>query len=96
MYSKIVLCLNEKEDEVLDKQIAMLKERHHAEVVRLSSDDTADYLGSCDGDILLISDDKILLEKAANKGITTNEPQKMRESYAKAMEMLKALGMKKG
>lgn len=50
MYSKIVLCLSVKEDDVL--------------------------------------------EKAKNKGIATNDPQKMRESYAKAMEMLKAMGVK--
>jgi hypothetical protein len=94
MYSKIVLCLSEKEDEVLDKQIAMLKERHHAEVVRLGEDEASDYIFSCESEVLFISDNKELLEKAANKGITTNEPQKMRESYAKAMEMLKALGMR--
>ena len=58
MYSKIVLCLREKEDEVL-----------------------------------FISDDEELLETAKNRGFATNAPQKMRESYTKAMEMLKAMGM---
>ncbi|WP_026516819.1 hypothetical protein [Butyrivibrio sp. MC2021] len=93
MHSKIVLCLSEKEDEVLDKQIAMLKERNHAEVVRLGADEARDFLDSCESEVLFISDNKELLETAVNKGIATNEPQKMRESYAKAMEMLKALGM---
>ena len=94
MYSKIVLCLNEKEDEVLKKQIAMLKERHHAGEEHISSSDAYDYISSCDDEVLFISDDKDLLEKAKSKGIATNDPQKMRESYAKAMEMLKAMGMK--
>ena len=40
-----------------------------------------------------ICDDEKLLAMAKDNGIATNEPQKMRESYAKAMEMLKALGM---
>ena len=30
---------------------------------------------------------------AKDRGIATNTPQKMRESYAKAMEMLKAMGI---
>lgn len=93
MYSKIVLCLSEKEDEVLKKQIAMLKECHHAVVEHMSSSDAYDYISACDDEVLLISDDKNLLEKAKSKDIATNDPQKMRESYAKAMEMLKAMGM---
>ena len=93
MYSKIVLCLSKKEDEVLEKQIAMLKERHHAEIVRISIPDAADYISDCDDEVLFISDDEELLEKAKDRGIATNDPQKMRESYAKAMEMLKAMGM---
>ena len=94
MYSKIILCLNENEDEVLNKQIAMLKERHHAEVVRLSADEAGEFLDSCEDEALFISDDRALLEQAGSRGIATNEPQKMRESYAKAMEMLKAFGIK--
>ena len=93
MYSKIVLCLSEKEDEMLEKQIAMLKERHHANVEHMSSSDAADYISGCEDEILFISDDKELLEKAKSRGHATNYPQKMRESYYKAMEMLKAMGM---
>ena len=96
MYSKIILCLSEQEDNVLEKQIAMLKERHHAEIVRISLSDAPDYISGCEGEVLLISDDKDLLERAKNRGIATNDPQKMRESYAKAMEMLKALGTNMG
>lgn len=93
MYSKIVLCLSEKEDEVLEKQIAMLKERHHAAVEHMSSPDASDYISGCEDEVLFISDDEELLEKAKSKGIATNDPQKMRESYTKVMEMLKAMGM---
>ena len=35
MYSKIVLCISEIEDEVLTKQLGMLSERHHADVERV-------------------------------------------------------------
>ena len=93
MYSKIVLCISEKEDEVLEKQIAMLKERHHAIVEHMSSSDADDYISGCEDEVLFISDDEELLGKAGSKGIATNNPQKMRESYTKAMEMLKAMGM---
>ena len=94
MYSKIVLCLSEKEDDVLERQIAMLKERHHADVDYISSSDAADYISGCADEVLFICDDENLLEKAKSKGIATNNPQKMRESYTKAMEMLKAMGVK--
>ena len=95
MYSKIVVCLNEKEDEVLTKQIEMLKERHKAEVDRVAVDEGSAYLSSCDTSILFICDDSVLLDQAKGRGIATNDPAKMRESYAKAMEMLKAMGMKR-
>ena len=95
MYSKIILCLNEKEDEILKKQIGMLKERHHAELERVSPEDAVDHISECDSEILFICDDEKLLAEAKEKGIATNNPQKMRESYAKAMEMLKAMGMNK-
>ncbi len=91
MYSKIVLCLNEKEDEILEKQIQMLKERHHADLERVSTDDAATYISQCESEVLFISDDDKLLTLAKDKGIATNDPQKMRDSYAKAMEMLKAM-----
>ncbi len=94
MYSKIVLCLSGKEDAVLKRQIAMLKERHHADVEHISSSDAADYISGCVDEVLFICDDEELLEKAKNKGIATNNPQKMRKSYTKAMEMLKAMGVK--
>nr|WP_297703079.1 hypothetical protein [uncultured Butyrivibrio sp.] len=93
MYSRIVLCLRENEDDVLEKQIAMLKERHHAVVEHMSSPEASNYISGCEDEVLFISDDEDLLEKAKSKGIATNDPQKMRESYAKAMEMLKAMGM---
>ena len=93
MYSKIILCLSEKEDEVLGKQISMLKERHHAEIVRISYSDAADYIASCESEALFISDDDKLLSDAKDRGIATNDPQKMTEAYNKAMEMLKAMGM---
>ncbi len=95
MYSKIILCLSEKEDEVLEKQIGMLKERHHAPVERISMEDAADYISGCEADALFICDDEKMVALAKARGIVTNDPQKMRESYAKAMEMLKAMGMKK-
>ncbi len=93
LYSKIVLCLSEKEDEVLEKQIAMLKERHHAEIERISTTEASDYISGCELQVLFISDNEELLAKAKDKGLATNDPQKMKESYAKAMEMLKTMGM---
>ena len=93
MYSKIVLCLSEKEDDVLEKQVAMLKERHHAEIQRISVSDAADYISGCEKEVLFISDDENLLAMAKNTGFATNDPKKMKESYMKAMEMLKAMGM---
>ena len=93
MYSKIVLCLSENEDEVLEKQIGMLKERHHAEIDRISVGEAVEYISDCGTQVLFISDDEELLAIAKDKGIATNEPKKMKESYAKAMEMLKAMGI---
>ena len=93
MYSKIVLCLREKEDEILEKQINMLKERHHAELERVSVSEAVDYISECEAEVLFICDDEQLLALAKDKGLATNDPQKMRESYNKAMEMLKAMGM---
>ncbi|WP_026518493.1 hypothetical protein [Butyrivibrio sp. MC2021] len=93
MYSKIVLCLREKEDEVLRKQIEMLKERHHAELMMVSADDADDYISNCESEVLFICDDAKLLAVAKDRGLASNDPKKMRESYEKAMEMLKAMGM---
>ena len=93
MYSEIILSVDEKEDEILTKQIAMLKERHHAEVKRLSASAAADYISECETTALLITDDEKLIERAKERGIATNTPQKMKEAYAKAMEMLKAMGI---
>ena len=92
MYSKIYLCLLEKEDEVLTRHLSMLSERHHAEVERVDADKAAQIIEGGEGDVLLISDDKALLAKAAEKGIATNDPASTKESYEKAMEMLKAIG----
>ena len=95
MYSKIFLCISETEDEVLTKQLAMLSERHHADVERIDAAMAADIIADCGPDTLFISDDDNLLLEAKDKGMATNTPAKMRESYKKAMEMLKALGTKK-
>ena len=93
MYSKIIICLKEKEDEVIEKQIAMLSERHHAEVERICEDVAVSCLQKFDSSALFICDDENLLRQASEKGIATNTPKKMKESYAKAMEMLSALGI---
>jgi hypothetical protein len=71
----------------------MLKERHHAELERISIGDAADYISACAAEVLFICDDEKLTAMAKDKGLATNDPQKMRESYNKAMEMLKAMGM---
>lgn len=92
MYSEIILCLDKKEDDVLTKQLAMLSERHHAAIKKVDAATAENAILSGAPDILLISDNEELLSKAKAKGIATNTPAKMRESYAKAMEMLKALG----
>ena len=108
MYQRIVICLVGKEDDVLAKQIEMLKERHHAEVLRVDAETARELLcgGTKDGGTLelldgeakalFISDNEELLALAQSKGVATNDPQKMRESYMKAMDMLKALGIPKG
>lgn len=89
MYSKIVLCLKEKADEILEKQIKMLSERHHAQVLQLEKAEADEYIKAGASDILFISDDEIVLSKAREAGLTTNNPEIMRKSYMKAMEMLK-------
>ena len=94
MYSKIVLCLSEKEDDLLAKQIAMLKERHHAEVLRISASDAAGQIPHWGSEVLFISENEDLLAQAKARGLSTNDPRSMKESYTKAMEMLKALGVK--
>ena len=92
MYSRIILCIDDHEDETLKKQVAMLSERHHATVETADADRAFDIITDGKTDILFICDDEELLSKAKAKGIATNTPSKMKESYAKAMEMLKALG----
>ena len=94
MYSKIILCLDGIEDETLMKQVAMLSERHHASVEKADAEMAFEFIADGKTDILFICDNEELLSKAKAKGITTNSPEKMRESYEKAMEMLKALGKK--
>lgn len=89
---EIVVCLLGKEDEVLARQISMLSERHHVDVRRISFDEADGCIAAGDGDVFFISDDEAMLDKARAKGMAVNSPQKMRESYEKAMEMLKALG----
>ncbi len=92
MYSKIILCLAEKEDEILTKQVAMLSERHHADVEKSDADKALGIISDGKTDILFISDNEELLSRAKAKGITTNTPARMKEAYAQAMEMLKTLG----
>ena len=95
MYSKIVLCISGIEDEVLTKQLAMLSERHHAEVERVDASKAASIIDGCEPDILFISDDEALLSEARSKGMAINDPILMKESYNKAMEMLKTLSKDK-
>ncbi len=92
MYSKIIICLDGNEDEILTKQVAMLSERHHAAIEKVDSEMAARIIADGDTDILFICDNEGLLSRAKGRGIITNTPAKMKESYAKAMEMLKALG----
>lgn len=91
MYSKIVLCISGSEDEVLTRQLAMLSERHHADVERIDACEAASYIAGCEPGILFISDDEALLSEARSKGVAINDPASMKESYKKAMEMLKSL-----
>lgn len=92
MYSKIVVCMSESEDEILAKQLGMLSERHHADVERVDAGKAVSIIDGCDPDILFISDDEALLSEARSKGIAINDPASMKKSYNKAMEMLKSLG----
>ena len=95
MIKEILVCLQGKEDEVLVRQISMLSERHHAKVRRISFAEAESSIEEAGQDVFFISDDKALLSKAQARGISGNSPEKMRESYEKAMEMLKALGQKR-
>ncbi len=85
---EIIVCLKNREDDVLSKQLSMLSERHHASVRRISFGEAESCIDTGDGDVMFISDDEALLEKARSKGMAVNSPQKMKESYQKAMEML--------
>ncbi len=91
MYSEIIICLKDNADEVFDKQVGMLKERHHAKVLRMGAAEAADYVKTCPADVLFLSDDEDMLSNAREAGLATNSPAAMRESYMKAMEMLKTL-----
>ena len=70
----------------------MLSERHHAEVERVDAEKANRIIEGGETDALFISDDKALLAKAVERGMATNDPASMKESYEKAMEMLKAIG----
>ena len=85
--------MSEKEDEILVKQLAMLRERHHADVEKVDAEKAAGIIADCGADILFISDDEELLSKAAHRNIATNSPAKMRQAYEQAMDMLKNLGL---
>ena len=93
---RIVISLKDNADEVFEKQVNMMKERHKASELRLELDEAVEYFKSCSFDDIFISDDEDLLSKAKEAGIATNNPKAMRESYMKAMEMLKSLGMNAG
>ncbi|MBQ6414759.1 MAG: hypothetical protein IJJ65_00750 [Butyrivibrio sp.] len=88
----IIICLMGEEDEILAKQISMLKERHNATVKRVTFDEAESIISAGEEDTLFISDDEGLANKAREKGMSVNSPQKMKESYEKAIEMLKTLG----
>ena len=92
MIKEILICLKGKEDEVLARQISMLSERHHAKVRRISFAEAESCIEEAGQNVFFISDDTALLSKAQDRGLSVNSPDKMRESYEKAMEMLKALG----
>ena len=93
MYSEIIICLNNDADEVFEKQVKMLKERHKAQMLRIEAREAADYLKTCSAEALFISDDEDMLSMAKEAGLATNTPVAMRESYTKAMDMLKAMGI---
>ena len=88
MYSEIVICLKDKVDEVFEKQVNMLRERHHAQVLRMEVEETNDYIKTGPTEVLFISDDEDMLLKAKEAGMATNSPKAMRESYMKAMDTL--------
>lgn len=92
MYSEIVICLKASADEVFEKQVKMLGERYHAKVLRMEADEATEHIKACSADILFISDDENMLAQAREAGLATNTPVAMRESYMKAMEMLRAMG----
>ena len=94
MEKEIIICLQTKEDELFSKQVSMLCERHHAGVKRILPSDAEEVIGSAENIIMFISDNEALVEKAKALGILVNSPQKMRKSYEKAMEMLRALNNK--
>ena len=56
----------------------------------IDADSAPAYIAGCEKTDLFISDDKDLLAKAKEKGLAVNDPEKMKESFSKAMEMLKA------
>ncbi|MCR5671793.1 MAG: hypothetical protein K6G10_12370 [Butyrivibrio sp.] len=94
MYSEIIICLKNDTDEVLEKQVNMLKERHHARLLRMEAAEAEGYIKACSSEVLFISDDEDMISKAKKAGMATNTPASMREAYMKAMEMLKNLSMK--
>jgi hypothetical protein len=96
MYSEIIICLKNNADEVFEKQVNMLKERHNAQVLRMEANEASDYIKTCSSDILFISDDEDILSEAREAGLSTNNPATMRESYMKAMDMLKTMGLNGG
>ena len=93
MYSEIIISVIDNTDEVFEKQVNMLQERHHAKILRMALDEAVGYIETCSKEALFICDKEDLLSKARAAGLATNDPKAMRESYMKAMDMLKTMGM---
>ncbi len=92
MYSQILLYTTKSGDrDILDKQISMLKERHKAELLTPVTFEEAEALLPEENgeEVLVITDDGNLSDLAAKAHCAVNDPEAMRQSYLKAMEMLR-------
>ncbi len=104
MTYKLIVVENKPEtDSVLAKQISMLSERHHAEVVYLNNESSFDngkravdnVLAACE-DRLVDPSNALYICSARNEGACIGAPfetktiENMKEAYQKAMDMLKA------
>ena len=89
--SKIVVLADT--DDILQKQLDMLKERHGSELETVGSAkelwECVEGVGDAAGaGVLVITDDQEVADECASRGIETRHPATMRESYLKAMQML--------